>query len=423
MKKLLILGGSRYIIPVIETAHRLGIYVITSDYLPDNYAHKFSDEYCNVSVIDKDVVLSASRRLKIDGIISFACDPGVVSAAYVAEKMNLPFQGSYESVRILQDKGLFRKFLADNGFNTPKSKRYTRSEIESVKDDIDYFRWPVIVKPVDSAGSKGVTRVNSPEGLNDAITNALSSSLCGAFIIEEFLTFNGYHSSSDPFTVNGELKFMTYSDQLFDKGADNPYTPSGIKWPSTMAMRHQNTLTHEIQRLMRLLNMKTGIYNIETCVSSDDKPYIMEVSPRGGGCRIAEVEKFAYGVDLIENEIRSAVGMPLTDIAPHDITGSWSEMVLHINVKQPEIFRRLTISPDIMNKYVELLDVWSQDGDTIKPFTGANSTMGIVFLHADSRDELDDVLAHVNEWLKVEFYSNNTYTGGGIRPLYLWCGE
>ena len=423
MQKLLILGGSRYIIPVIETAHRLGIYVITSDYLPDNYAHKFSDEYCNVSVIDKDAVLSASRRLKIDGIISFACDPGVVSAAYVAEKMNLPFQGSYESVRILQDKGLFRKFLADNGFNTPKSKRYTRSEIEAVKDDIDYFHWPVIVKPVDSAGSKGVTRVNSPEGLNDAITNALSSSLCGAFIIEEFLTFNGYHSSSDPFTVNGELKFMTYSDQLFDKGADNPYTPSGIKWPSTMAMRHQNTLTHEIQRLMRLLNMKTGIYNIETCVSSDDKPYIMEVSPRGGGCRIAEVEKLAYGVDLIENEIRSAVGMPLTDITPHDITGSWSEMVLHINVKQPEIFRRLTISPDIMNKYVKLLDVWSQDGDTIKPFTGANSTMGIVFLHADSRDELDDVLAHVNEWLKVEFYSNNTYTEGGIRPLYLWCGE
>ena len=131
MKKLLILGGSRYIIPVIETAHRLGLYVITCDYLPDNEAHKYSDEYCNVSVIDKDAVLSASRRLNIDGIISFACDPGVVSAAYTAEKMGLPFQGPYESVRILQDKGLFRRFLADNGFNAPKSGRYTRSEIET----------------------------------------------------------------------------------------------------------------------------------------------------------------------------------------------------------------------------------------------------------------------------------------------------
>ena len=423
MKKLMILGGSRYIIPVIETAKKLGLYVITCDYLPNNDAHKYSDEYCNVSVIDKDAVLKAAAERKIDGIISFACDPGVVAAAYTAEKMSLPFQGSYESVRILQDKGLFRKFLADNGFNTPKAKRYTRSEIDSVKNDLNYFRWPVIVKPVDSAGSKGVTRVDSPEGLDAAINKAISGSLCGAFIIEEFLTFNGYHSSSDPFTVDGELKFMTFSDQLFDKGADNPYTPSGIKWPSTMAMRHQETLTHEIQRLMNLLDMKTGIYNIETCVSSDDKPYIMEVSPRGGGCKIAEIEKLAYGVDLIENEIRSAVGMPLINMTPHEIIGSWSEMVLHINVEQPEIFRRMTIDPEIMKKYVVLLDLWAKDGDTIKPFTGANSTMGIVFLKADSRSELDNVLSRVNEWLKVEFLSNNTYGGVGIRPLHLWCGE
>ena len=104
MKKLMILGGSRYIIPVIETAKKLGLYVITCDYLPNNDAHKYSDEYCNVSVIDKDAVLKAAAERKIDGIISFACDPGVVAAAYTAEKMSLPFQGSYESVRILQDK-------------------------------------------------------------------------------------------------------------------------------------------------------------------------------------------------------------------------------------------------------------------------------------------------------------------------------
>ena len=119
----MILGGTHYIIPVIKKAQELGLYVITCDYLPDNIAHKHSDEYCNVSVIDKEAVLTAAKRLKIDGIISFACDPGVVSAAYTAEKMGLPFQGPYESVRILQDKGLFRKFLADNGFNTPKAKR------------------------------------------------------------------------------------------------------------------------------------------------------------------------------------------------------------------------------------------------------------------------------------------------------------
>ena len=124
MKKLMLLGGLRYLLPVIEEAHKLGVYVITADYLPNNIAHKYSDEYCNVSIIEKDAVLKAARELQIDGILSHAVDPGVVSAAYVAEKMGLPFQCSYEAARILQDKSLFRKFLTEHGFNCPKAKGY-----------------------------------------------------------------------------------------------------------------------------------------------------------------------------------------------------------------------------------------------------------------------------------------------------------
>ena len=119
MKKLLLLGGAQYLLPVIEEAHKLGLYVITCDYLPDNIAHKHSDEYRNVSIIDKDAVLSTARELGIDGIMSFACDPGVVTAAYVAEKLDLPFAGSYEAVSILQNKGLFRRFLPSTASPSP----------------------------------------------------------------------------------------------------------------------------------------------------------------------------------------------------------------------------------------------------------------------------------------------------------------
>ena len=146
-------------IPVIKTAHELGIYVITCDYLPENVAHKYADEYHNVSIIDKEATLEVAQRVNIDGIISFACDPGVVTAAYVAEKMRLPFQCSYRAASILQDKGLFREFLKEHNFNVPNAKRYT--DKLSVYADIDYLNWPVIVKPVDSAGSKGVNRVDS----------------------------------------------------------------------------------------------------------------------------------------------------------------------------------------------------------------------------------------------------------------------
>ncbi len=219
MQKLMILGGSRYVLPVIKAAHELGCYVITSDYLPDNIAHRFSDEYCNISVIDRGAVLEAASSLRIDGITSFACDPGVVTAAYVAEKMGLPSVGSYEAVSILQNKGRFRGFLAENGFNVPIAKSYISID-EAVREacDTDFFRWPVIVKPADSSGSKGVSRVDDPARLRQSIRYALSFSRCGEFIIEEFLQQAGYSSDTECFSVDGELKFVSFNCQRFDSG-------------------------------------------------------------------------------------------------------------------------------------------------------------------------------------------------------------
>lgn len=407
MKKLMILGGSSYILPVIETAHRLGAYVITCDYLPDNTAHKYSDEYCNVSVMDREAVLGAAMARNIDGILSFACDPGVVAAAYVAERMGLPFQGSYESVSVLQEKGVFRKFLADHGFNCPHAKRYT--DMESPFRDIDFFQWPVIVKPVDSAGSKGVTRVDSPDKLKEAIAVAVSCSHSHAFIIEDFLTFEGCHSSTDVFTVDGEVKFISYSDQLFDPEADNAYTPARIIWPSTMEDGHQAYLSLEIQRLMSLLKMRTGIYNIESCVDSNGRPYIMEVSPRGGGCRIAEIQKLAFGVDLIEAEVRSALGYPLNEVRQTECDGCWCEMVLHARAGESGAFRRLQIDPQIERKYVKNLRLSVKPGDMVHPFTGANMSLGDMFLRFDSREELDRVMGDVHEWMKIETEGDETF--------------
>lgn len=399
MKKLMILGGSRYAIPVIKAAHELGAYVITCDYLPDNIAHKYSDEYCNVSIVEKESVLKAAQELNIDGIMSFACDPGVVTAAYVAEKMGLPFQGSYESTKVLQDKGMFREFLIKHGFNCPHARRYNDSDDPFC--DVDYFTWPVIVKPVDSAGSKGVTRVDRPEDLKYAIDSAVCCSIGKTYIIEDFLTFEGYHSSTDVFTVDGEIKFISYSDQLFDPHADNPYTPAQIIWPSTMKKQHQDYLTSEIQRLMSLLNMKTGIYNIETCVGKGGKPYIMEVSPRGGGCKIAELQTMAFGIDLIEADVRKALGYPLNEVKQTECNGYWCEMIIHSLNKKEGVFDGLELDLEIKKNNIKVIDMSVEKGDVVHPFTGANMSLGDMFLKFNTREELNRTMSDTSKWLKI----------------------
>lgn len=399
MKKLMILGGSRYALPVIEAAHKLGVYVITCDYLPENIAHRYSDQYCNVSIIDKDAVLKVAQELQINGIVSFACDPGVVTAAYVAEKMGLPFQCSYKSADILQDKGKFRRFLVDNGFNCPNAKRYT--DIKEPFNDIDYYNWPVIVKPVDSAGSKGVTRVETPDELCVAIDNALEYSHNGSYIIEDFITFEGYHSSTDPFVVDGKIRFITYSDQLFDKDAENPYTPAQIIWPSSMKQKHQEYLTSELQRLVDLLGLTTGIYNVETCVGNNGKPYIMEVSPRGGGCKIAELQELAFGYNFIENEVRKAINMPLVELKQTKCNGYWCEFVIHASPGQQGLFEKLIIDSEIQNKHIKVIDLTAEKGFQVKPFTGANMSIGDMFLRFESREELDKIMEDTRNWMKI----------------------
>ena len=383
-------------LPVIDAAHKLGIYVITCDYLPDNIAHKYSDQYLNVSIIDKDAVLEAAKKEKIDGIMSFATDPGVVTAAYVAEKMGLPAAGSYESVSILQDKGRFRKFLTDNGFVVPHARSY--ENILEAQKDTDYFNWPVIVKPVDSAGSKGVTKVDSPENLEKSIKYALEFSHSNKFIVEDFIEKKGCSSDSDCFSVDGKLVVATFSSQRFDAKAENPYAPMAYSWPSTFTEEHEEELKSELQRLLKLLDMKSSIYNVETREGVDGRAYIMEVSPRGGGNRLAEMVRYATGMDLITASVKAAVGMPITDLEQKDYDGSWAEYVLHSI--EDGLFEEVWIAPEFKDKVVEL-DVWTKPGDEVHPFTAANFAIGTVVLRFDSEEEMEEAMLHMCDYIKV----------------------
>lgn len=396
-KKLMLLGGIRYLLPAIEAAHKHNVHVITVDYLPDNIAHKYSDEYHNVSILDKDAVLSLAETLQIDGILSYAVDPGVVTAAYVAEKLNLPFTCSYKAACILQDKSLFRKFLSDKGFNVPNAKGYNCAD-DALKD-VDFYNWPVIVKPVDSAGSKGVSKVEKPQNLKVAIDKALEESHNGHFIVEDFLELDGYQSSADCFSVDGKLVYADYSDQLFDKNAANPYTPALEIWPSTMKQEHQDYLTSELQRLLKLLDCGTGLYNVESRLCKNGKAYLMEVSPRAGGNRIAELQRIGTGVDLIEAEVCKAIGESMPKLNMPQYPGVFVNNILHSDIAGE--FQGVYYDEQFKTRYVLCEAIYPSVCDRIEAFHGANNAVGSVFLKFSDRAECNSVISEVNRLMKV----------------------
>lgn len=395
MKKLLILGGDHFAVPVVKAAKEQGYYVITCDYLPDNVAHKMSDEYVNFSTTDKEGILEWARENRIDGIVTFT-DSGVVTTAYVQHHLGLPQVGPLESVEILQNKDKFRRFLADNGFNVPRAKGYTT--YEDTLEDVDWYQWPIIVKPVDSAASKGVTRVDVKEKLKDAVEYALQFSASGRFIIEEFIEKEGCSSDSDCFSLNGKLKVVTYSAQRFDENAENPYAPAGFSWPSTFTKEQESYLTSELQRLLNLLRMNTTIYNIESRVGKDGKPYIMEVSPRGGGNRLAEMVRFSTGADMITAAVRAAVGDSV-EIEQKALRGHWAEVIIHS--EKTGKFNEVVIDKDFYNNYVHHTDLWVSRGDNVDAFTGGNKAIGTIVLSFDDEKTMLWALGNQKEWLKV----------------------
>lgn len=393
------LGGLRYLIPVIQSAHKLGYNVITCDNVPNNIAHSYSDEYHNISILDKDTVLTLAQQLKIDGVISFAVDPGVLTAAYVAERLNLPFAGSYESIKVLQNKDLFRAFLAQHGFNVPVSGGY--HSLEEVLSEVDKFQFPVIVKPVDSAGSKGVNRVDCLSELDFAVREALRLSFSKRCIVEEFIEQKGFSSDSDCFSLDGKLVFTSFSDQIFDAIASNPYTPAAYVWPNSMSEQECSTLTSDLQRLFHLLKLKSSIYNIETRIGKNGKAYIMEVSPRGGGNRIAEILKLSTNINLIEAAVKTAVGDSTCIPSSYSYNGIWAELVLYSD--KNGFYDSIQVDESV-SKFLFETDIWVKSGDRVSTFTGANETIGTLIFKFDSRTEFDEYWPGIRTLISLKVY-------------------
>lgn len=395
-KKLMLLGGIRYLLPVINAAHEQGYFVITADYLPDNIAHKYSDKYVNVSIIDKEAVLKVAKEEQIDGIMSFGVDPGVVSASYVQNQLGLPSFGPFESVEILQNKDRFRSFLKENGFNVPWA--YGFASKEDAMRNTDKFSYPLIVKPTDSAGSKGCTRVDKEDKLLDAIEYAFKYTISGHIIIEEFLEKKGCSSDTDSYAQDGKLKFVSFSAQRFDATAVNPYTPSAYSWPSTFSVEEEKYLTSEIQRLITLLKMNTSVFNIETRVGINNKPYIMELTPRGGGNRLCEMLRYATGVDMITAITRAIVGDEPGIIEQKPYNGHWAEIILHSD--NDGEFVDLQIDPEIPAEVIEE-DLWVKPGDFVHGFEAANDAIGTLVLRFKNETDLERVISNQGQWLTV----------------------
>ena len=396
MKKILLLGGSTQQIPAIEYANKAGYYTVLCDYLPDNPGQKYANKFYCVSTTDKDAVLKVAEKEKIDGIVAYASDPAAPTAAYVAEKLGLP-TNPYNSVELLTNKDKYRLFLENNNFCTPKAKGYT--SIEDAKKEIGFFKLPVIIKPVDSSGSKGVSKVETVNDLEQKLQYALSFSRRKKVIIEEFVEMHGYQIAGDGFSVNGKLIFRCFANDHFNSKGLNPFVPISASFPYNMPKRIHDKIHTEIQRLFDLLNLKTGAYNFDARIDKDENIYLMEIGPRNGGNFIPQVIKYATGVDMIEYTIKAAMGEDCNDIKISEPKGYWSYYAVH-SLKSG-ILKEIKIKEEVKKNNIVESHMNYKIGDKVPAFVGANGSLGVLIMKFNSMEEMLDMMDNSEKWIEV----------------------
>lgn len=396
MKKILLLGGSAQQVVAIETAKKLGYYTVLCDYLTDNPGQYSADRFYLISTTDREAVLEVARKEKVDGVLAYASDPAAPTSAYVAEKMGLS-GNPYSSVEILCNKDLFRAFLAENGFCTPKAKGYT--DTAQALDDIrnGVFRMPVIVKPVDSSGSKGATVLYSCEGLQEAVASALSFSKSSRFIIEEFIE-KGY-----PFIIGGDVFVAEGKVQIWGlmnchrDDCVNPLVPVGKSYPTSLDDKTLDKVKCIIQSIITKLGIRNGAMNVELIVDKNGNVWPIDFGPRCGGNMIPNLLGYIFHVDVVELSVLVAMGKDL-NISISKPDACYATHNLHS--AQDGRFVRVEYSEEALEYMIDA-NVYVKEGDPVAYFDNASKALGIVFFKFNSSDIMNRFLEGINEQIQI----------------------
>lgn len=400
MKKILLLGGSAQQAIAIETAKKLGYYTVLCDFLTDNPGQYVADKFYLVSTTDMDAVLKVAQKEQVDGILAYASDPAAPTAAYVAEKLGLP-GNPYKSVEILCNKDKFRAFLKENGFCTPEAKGYTDvwEALRDIKNGT--FKYPMIVKPVDSSGSKGVSRIDRAEQAEKLLEYAMSYSRGHRIIVEEFVEKYGYQIAGDGLSIDGKLVFRCFGNDHFDERCKNPFVPVAASFPYNMPDNVQSKIQATIQRLLTLLGMRTSTYNFDMRIDKDFNVYLMEVAPRDGGNYIPQAIRYATDVDLVECSVKAAMGERIEIPAQIHPSGFWAYYAVH-SLKDG-VLKQVVIDPIVERNHVVENHLIVKSGDEIHSFVGANSTLGILIMKFDTLKQMLKMIENADTWIKIVY--------------------
>lgn len=301
-KKLAIIGASYLQLPLVMKAKELGLRTFCFAWEDGAICKDYVDIFYPISILEKDEILEVCRSLRIDGIVTIASDTAVTTVNYVAENLNL-ISNPYEFSDITTNKYLMRESFKINNIPSPQFLRYT--EGESIIDILE-LKYPLIVKPTDRSGSRGVTKVNSELELNIAIDRAKEESFSKDVIVEEYVM--GKEISVETISWKGMHYILAITDKVT---TGEPYfVELEHHQPSMLSPIIQNKIKDVVFSALDALHIENGASHSELMIDRDNNFSIIEIGARMGGDFIgSDLVFLSTGYDFLKGVIQVALGM------------------------------------------------------------------------------------------------------------------
>lgn len=371
--RLLVLGAGLYQLAGIRRAVELGYEVITADNAPSNPGHALASSSVNVSTTDVGRVVDTAKRLRVDGVVTFASDAATESVAACVEELGLPGAGAFE-IRSMSNKGVFRQIQSILGL--PHPEFVVALDSKDVQEFSDRVDGEFVVKPTDSSGSRGVTLVDSTDlgDLKTAMVAALRASRSGEIITEAFIP--GTEVGGDAVMTDGALT-ACFPTAKYKSG----FVVTGHSYPPEMPAGIVDEIGRQIEIVCRALGYNDGVLNFDVMVDGD-RVTIVEMSPRTGGNGIPELIERSYGYSMLTAAITFALGQ-VPGSPPEE--GQKATGSLVIGSPRSGVVRSISTAQQVQDRVpaVFAAAVLVSPGDIVERLTYGGASFGYVLFDID----------------------------------------
>ena len=358
MKKILILGAGFLQAYVIRKAKEIGYYTIAVDANPNAIGFQFADYSASINIVDEQICLEFAKNQNIDGVLTAATDYGVLTASYIAQELGLPGI-KCETARLIKNKYRVRKRLIETHADDME-QAFEISDISDIKRISSTLQYPVMVKPCDGSGSRGASKVENGNQLEEACALAIRESITHKAIVEPFIVGQEYGAES--FVYGGQIYVLAVMKKWM---TDPPYYAElGHSVPCELSTDIEQKIISSVQKTIQALGINFGAVNMDLLLTKNGNVHIIDIGARMGGNLIgSHVIPLGTGYDYMANLIRASVSDAVDLVIQRGHAVATRLLVL-----TPGIVSKLPNFLQIERHYGVTVEHHLMIGDQIKPY-------------------------------------------------------